>query len=171
MAHSPLLSKFKTLFISQGKPILDLACGNGRNGLYLHQQGFPVQFADKNNAAIERLKMDPLIDKNHCFCVDFENGDKILKVESYQAIIVYRYLHRPLMNQIREAIEPGGIIIYETFTTENRQFGRPNRDAFLLQHNELKEMFSNWLCLHYFEGIKHNPDRAIAQIVCQKPII
>jgi tellurite methyltransferase len=170
MAHSPLLTEFKTLLISQGKPILDLACGNGRNGLYLHQHGLPVQFADKNSKVLEVLQKEKLIQKQHCICIDFETGEKVLQTESYQAIVVYRYLHRPLMEQIREAVEPGGIIIYETFTTENRQFGRPNRDAFLLQPNELKEMFSNWHCLHYFEGIKHNPDRAIAQIVCQKPI-
>ena len=89
---------------------------------------------------------------------------------SYQAIIVFRYLHRPLIEAIKAAIEPGGLVFYETFTTENRQFGRPNRDAFLLNKNELKEMFHDWQCLHYFEGIKQQPNRAIAQIVCRKPI-
>jgi len=169
MPHSPLLNEFATLFHKQGKPILDLACGNGRNGLYLHKNGFPVQFLDKNSEAINTIQTSNNISELQCRNVDLETGKQVLSRNSYQAILVFRYLHRPLMAQIIDAIEPGGLIFYETFTTENRQFGRPNRDEFLLQPNELKEIFMEWQCLFYFEGIKHNPDRAIAQIVCRKP--
>lgn len=173
MPHSTpvneLLREYQTLFKQQGKPILDLACGTGHNGLYLHHKGFPVIFADKNNSPLASLKTQHLIKAEHCLNVDLETGRQVLATNSYQAIVVFRYLHRALIAEIKAAIEPGGLLIYETFTTENRQFGRPNRDDFLLQRNELKEMFCEWHCLHYFEGIKHNPDRAIAQIVCQKP--
>ncbi|GLS90265.1 type 12 methyltransferase [Psychromonas marina] len=170
MPHSPLLSQFKDRFKQQGKPILDLACGRGRNGLYLHQQHFPVQFADKNSGLLEQLQQQHNIQGQDCYPVDFETGAQHLVANSFQAILVFRYLHRPLMAQIKAAIEPGGFLIYETFTTQNRQFGRPNRDEFLLQPNELQEIFQDWHCLFYFEGIKVGPDRAIAQIVCQKPI-
>jgi tellurite methyltransferase len=171
MTYSLLLCEFKSLFRRQGKPILDLACGSGRNGLYLHQQGFPTQFADKNSALLTLLQTQSAIKKSECNCVDFEMGEQTLQKNSYQGIVVFRYLHRPLIDQIKDAIEPGGFLIYETFTVDNRQFGRPNRDAFLLQENELKTLFNDWHCLFYFEGIKHNPDRAIAQIVCQKPVV
>lgn len=170
MSHSPLLNQYQALFNRQGKPILDLACGGGRNGLYLHQQGFPVQFADKNSDLLNALQKDQKISQEHCLNIDFETAEQQLQANSYQAILVFRYLHRPLIAQIKEAVEPGGIVVYETFTRENRQFGRPNRDAFLLQKNELKTMFQDWQCHHYFEGIKAKPDRAIAQIVCQKPL-
>ncbi|MEH6452980.1 MAG: methyltransferase domain-containing protein [Psychromonas sp.] len=170
MSHSPLLSDFKHLFKQQGKPILDLACGSGRNGLYVQQQGFPIQFADKNSESLSQLQTQYAISADACDCIDFETGNQILRKHSYQGIMVFRYLHRPLMDQIKDAIEPGGFLIYETFTVDNRQFGKPNRDAFLLQKNELKTLFNDWRCLFYYEGIKHNPDRAIAQIVCQKPV-
>ena len=170
MLHSPLLSEFKNIFKQQGKPILDLACGSGRNGLFLHQQGFPTQFADKNADLLSDLQTLYAIKYGDCDCVDFESGEATLAKSHYQGMLVFRYLHRPLIPQIKAAIEPGGFLIYETFTTANRQFGRPNRDAFLLQQNELKTLFKDWHCLYYFEGIKHNPDRAIAQIVCQKPL-
>jgi tellurite methyltransferase len=168
MPHSPLIAAFQTHFSRQGKPILDLACGLGRNGLYLHTQGFSVQFADKNGQSLATLQSKHQIQTHHCLHVDFETGQPVLTPNRYQAILVFRYLHRPLMQQIKDAVEPGGLIIYETFTTENRQFGRPNRDDFLLQKKELKAIFEDWECLHYFEGLKHNPERAIAQIVCKK---
>lgn len=170
MSHSNLLTQFETQFKQQGKAILDLACGVGRNGLYLHNKGLPVHFVEQNKDALDELQSEHRIPATHCFNINLENGKPFLIENSYQAIVVFRYLHRPLMQQIKAAVEPGGLVIYETFTTDNRQFGRPNRDAFLLKKNELKETFQGWHCLHYFEGIKHNPDRAIAQIVCQKPI-
>ena len=39
----------------------------------------------------------------------------------------------------------------------------------VLNRGELKAIFSDWEVIFYFEGIKTNPERAIAQIVCQKP--
>ena len=170
MLHSPILTEFEYLFDNRGKPILDLACGNGRNGLYLHNKDFPVQFVDKNSVLLNDLQTQQQIKPQACLNMDLETGERVLIADSYQAILVFRYLHRPLMAQIKAAVEPGGLIIYETFTINNRQFGRPLRDDFLLQENELKEMFSDWDCLLYFEGIETNPDRAIARIVCKKPL-
>jgi len=171
MLHSNLLEKFQYLFNPHNKHILDLACGNGRNGLYLHNEGFPVQFLDKNSTLLHDLQTQNNIQPQDCFHMDLETGEQVLTANQYQAILVFRYLHRPLIKQIKEAIEPGGIIVYETFTIKNRQFGRPFRDDFLLQEHELKDMFSDWDCLHYFEGVEMSPDRAIAQIICQKPNI
>lgn len=167
--HSPLLAKYQHLFTAGEQSILDLACGHGRNGLYLHGLGLPVTFADYNHDALIALQTEHDINAQQCWQVDLETGETILPVDKYQAILVFRYLHRPLFAHIKQAVQSGGIVIYETFTTANRQFGRPNRDEFLLQPGELKAEFADWQCLHYFEGIQTNPDRAIAQIVCRKP--
>lgn len=169
MTVSALVQQYRGLFQPTGKPVLDLACGSGRNGLYLHQQQIPMIFADQNLTALTSIAATPAINDAQCWQVDFENGQQQLQANSYQGILIFRYLHRPLIADIKQAVCSGGIVIYETFTVENRQFGRPNRDAFLLQLGELKEMFSDWECLHYFEGIVRDPDRAIAQIVCKKP--
>lgn len=169
MIASPLLQQYSTLFQPSGKPVLDLACGAGRNGLYLHQQQIPTMFADQDPTALSSIAATSGVSAEQCWQVDFENGEQQLPANHYQGIVVFRYLHRPLIDDIKQAVCSGGIVIYETFTVENRQFGRPNRDAFLLQLGELKEMFSDWECLHYFEEIARNPDRAIAQIVCKKP--
>ncbi|QFI39362.1 tellurite resistance protein [Moritella marina ATCC 15381] len=168
MTAAVLLQQYGKLFQRTGKPVLDLACGTGRNGLYLQQQQIPTIFADKNQTALTSIAAVPSTDAKNCWQVDFEDGQQQLQPNSYQGVVVFRYLHRPLINDIKQAVCSGGIVIYETFTVENRQFGRPNRDAFLLQLGELKEMFSDWECLHYFEGIERDPDRAIAQIVCRK---
>jgi tellurite methyltransferase len=169
MSVSALLQQYSRLFQPSGKPVLDLACGIGHNGLYLQQQQIPTIFADQNPTALASIATMQNISTAQCWQVDFENGQQQLQPNSYQGIVVFRYLHRPLIDDIKQAVCSGGIVIYETFTVDNRQFGRPNRDAFLLHLGELKDMFCDWECLHYFEGIERNPDRAIAQIVCKKP--
>ncbi|WP_019613369.1 hypothetical protein [Psychromonas ossibalaenae] len=148
MSASALLKQHLSLLKQNAKPVLDLACGSGRNGLYLLKHNIPTVFADKSTLALEKITALALMPAPHCRQVDFETNQQHLQADSYQAIIVFRYLHRPLMEQIKQAVCSGGIVIYETFTIENRQFGRPNREQFLLQPGELKQLFNGWQCLY-----------------------
>jgi tellurite methyltransferase len=90
-------------------------------------------------------------------------------VESSGAILVFRYLHRPLVPFIKKALVKGGVLIYETFTVDQRRFGKPHNPRFLLKPGELLDWFEDWKVIHYSEGIVGQPQRAIAQIVCTKP--
>jgi len=165
--------------IDKQAPVLDLACGSGRNGLYLIESGIPVTFADVNAVAIEQLRQHASVVKNkqctNFWSIDFEQKGAIpLAGKSFAAIMVFRYLHRPLFEQIKQAILPNGLIIYETFTTVQVQFGRPKNPNFLLKANELLDVFSDWEILHSFEGIIESENdssqkQAIAQIVARKP--
>ncbi|WP_068545976.1 class I SAM-dependent methyltransferase [Thalassotalea crassostreae] len=172
MAHSSLLKDYLIELAVAEKlaPSLDLACGNGRNGRYLVSQGLDVVFADIKPSE------DPLpLDKATFWQVDFEQpSTSPLTGKSFSSILVFNYLHRPLMASIKQAIQPGGLIVYETFTTEQPQFGRPTNPKFLLKPKELLEHFDDWQVLHYFEGIVDKEDssnkKAIAQIVARKPL-
>lgn len=171
---SALLKQYQHLFNSDQGQVLDLACGKGQNGLYLRQRGINTLFADINQTALDTLMTEHNINEVNCWQADFEDTSQndVIKLSQLQlqGMMVFRYLHRALFTAIKQAIKPGGIVIYETFTEKNKQFGRPNRAAFLLKSEELKAIFSDWEIIHYFEGMKQNPDRAIAQIVCRKPM-
>ena len=162
-------------------PVLDLACGSGRNGLYLVEQGLPVIFADKNTDALAQIG-ECLADQGdslgrelaQLWPVDFEQpGSSPLASKTFGAVMVFRYLHRPLIPSIKNSIAPGGMIIYETFTLAQREFGRPKKDEFLLKAGELKACFADWQILHSFEGIvpagNEAGSQAIAQLVAFKP--
>jgi tellurite methyltransferase len=162
-------------------PVLDLACGTGRNGLYLLQENIPVVFADRDPTALQQVRTSletPLC--RDCrklaslWRVDFELAqDSPLAASAYGAILVFRYLHRPLLPDIRNAISPGGLLVYETFTVDQVAFGRPKNPDFLLRANELLDCFGGWTVLHSFEGIVESETgaakQAIAQIVAVKP--
>lgn len=178
--HSPLLEKYINPLkqLNSSLPILDLACGAGRNGLFCLKHNLAITFADKNEALLKSIQQSVSNNVNvtqdvNYWQVDFElENTNHLPVEAYSCILVYRYLHRPLFTQIKQAVMPRGLIIYETFIRAQAEFGRPTNPAFLLAENELKQAFSDWEILHYFEGIKISEtggkEQAIAQIVARK---
>ncbi len=149
---------------------LDIAMGSGRNAVYLARMGFNVEGVDisaeaVNNALSLARESGTTIKAE---AVDLETGFEILK-GYYDVIICFNYLQRSLIPQIKGGLRPGGIIVYETFIIEQATlFGKPKNPDFLLKHNELLDMFRDFRCLRYREGILE-ANKAAAGIVAQKP--
>lgn len=169
-----LLLRFAHLFTRRDLPgsILDLACGDGRNGIFLASRSLPVILADGSGAALREARRlarqaGAAVD---VWQVDLEGGEgDPLQGRSFGAILVFRYLHRPLLPSLRRALSGGGLLIYETFTTEQPRFGKPRNPEFLLRPGELLEWFGDWERIYYFEGIREEPPRAVAQLIARKP--
>jgi tellurite methyltransferase len=173
MPPNPLLERFAPLLQDENieGPILDLACGKGQNGLYLARLGFSVILADRDTAplrpvlSVAQARGESL----SLWTVDLEKGGNPLEENYYRAILVFRYLHRPLIPCLRKGVRKGGVLIYETFTKDQPQYGHPYNPSFLLNPGELRGWFQDWQLIYYFEGLLENPTRAMAQIVCRKP--
>ena len=151
--------------------VLDLACGTGRNGLFLLEHNIPVTFADNNRACLEeierRCEHNPLA---KTWLVDLETKDEDpLTGKIFDGILVFHYLHRPLFASLRNAVRPGGLIAYETFTRAQSRFGRPTNPDFLLEDGELVAEFADWQILQQFTGELEHPPRAIANLVARRP--
>ena len=58
-------------------------------------------------------------------------------------------------------------MVYETFIIDQAQFGKPRNPDHLLMHNELLNMFRDFRCLRYREGIIES-GKAIASIIAEK---
>lgn len=181
--YSPLLARYLTQLKTAADegPVLDLACGRGRNGLFLLENDIDVVFADNDPAALTqvqaKLATPQYRGREHLatfWAVDFEQSKTNPLIDhKFAGIIVYRYLHRPLFKHIKQAVNPGGLVIYETFTVDQPKFGRPHNPDFLLQHGELPGYFSDWSLLHSFEGVVTaggaETPQAIAQVVARRP--
>ncbi|NIQ39276.1 MAG: methyltransferase domain-containing protein [Proteobacteria bacterium] len=152
-------------------PILDLASGDCHNALYLAQRHLPTIACDKSAEVLSRGKKlaQQLGFAIEIWQVDLEQkGINPLPEDSYGGIVVFRYLHRPLIPCIRKALRLSGTLIYETFTVDQPRFGKPHNPNYLLGAGELRHWFHDWKIIHYFEGIKEDPRRSVAQLVCQK---
>ncbi len=162
---------FEALEISHG--VLDLACGSGRNGRYLLSRGVPVVFADVDGEKLASLSMAEVPDSTMMtlWKVDFEQAtESPLAGKTFDAIIVVNYLHRALIDSIKQAVKPGGLVLYETFTEQQRQFGRPSNANFLLKPQELKHWFEAWQTLHYEEQERVGPPSHVASLIARKPM-
>ena len=176
MSNQParLLLNHLDLFttVDPALPVLDLACGTGRNGMALAHQGLPLVFADRSATSLDLVQQQLAASdlSARIWLVDLEQpGSNPLVAREFSAIICFRYLHRPLFAAIRESLVSGGLLIYQTFTVDQVRFGRPKNPDFLLQAGELKSEFHNWDLLHYFEGVLQDPERSVAQMVARKP--
>ena len=126
-----------TKLLHKGK-ILDIAAGRGRNALYLGGLGFAVDAVDRNEQSLEELAaVARQRNLTHVTtrAVDLETDSNPLSWanESYDAVIVFYYLHRPLFPHLLHAVRPGGMLIYETFLIDNHlQYQHPRRKEFCL---------------------------------------
>jgi tellurite methyltransferase len=151
-------------------PVLDVAMGAGRNALYLSSKGFAVTGVDNDSEALRRAGENA---RARGLTVDIRPGDLesgyVIPAEAYRTIICFNYLHRPLFPALRAALRPGGVIVYETYTVDQARFGPPRNPDHLLRYNELLEVFRDYRCLRYHEGI-YDGRRAVAGIIAVKPL-
>lgn len=153
--------------LSKGRA-LDLAMGTGQNIIYLAKMGFKVEGIDISPQAVNRAmesagRVGVTIKAQ---IADLEDDYNIEK-DAYDLIICFNYLQRSLIPQIKDGLKKGGMIVYETFIVDQASFGKPSNPAFLLKYNELLDMFRDFRCLRYREGILPGP-KAIAGILAQK---
>ena len=127
-------------------PILDLACGGGRHGRWLLEQGHSVVFVDRDLSGLEDLGQTERC-RIVVFDLEAETGpaDFVSMVHDHigalAGIVVTNYLHRPLLPLLPNLLGEDGVLLYETFAIGNERFGRPKNPDFLLKENEL----ANWV--------------------------
>ncbi len=139
---SPWVARFAPL-VPKDARVLDLAAGSGRNGRYLMRKGCRAVFIDRNTDALQDLMNMPNttvisaeLEGRSC---PFGPGGP-LEAMTFDAVIVVNYLFRPLMAGLINAIAPGGVLIYETFSRGNEEFARPRNPDHLLRSGELLDV-------------------------------
>jgi len=144
---------------------LDLAMGEGRNGVYLATQGFDVLGLDISPIGLNKAQQlakhfNTTIQTR---VVDLENYQ--LEKNSYDVIICTYYMQRDLFNQIKASLKPGGMVLIETFNSDYLKYSRfPKK--YLLKHNELLEIFKDFKVIRY--QMYDDGKEAFSSIIAQK---
>ncbi len=127
---------------------LDIACGTGAVSLFLAASGFEVDAVDISDVALAALtQQHPRV---HAICADLDRFD--LAVNRYSLITNIRYLNRRLFPQITAALQPGGVLIFETFMkSKEKEMDRGFKRDYLLDEKELPEVFTALDIIHYAE--------------------
>ena len=163
LAPSPWVQRF-IRSIRPGGAVLDVACGSGRHARWLAHLGFEVDAVDR---APELFESPPQGVK--LLGADLEQGPWPYPGRRFDAICVIRYLHRPLLPVLVESLEPGGLLIYETFARGNERFGKPSNPAYLLVPGELLEAVRGRLRVVAYEDlVVEEPRPAALQRICAR---
>jgi SAM-dependent methyltransferase len=158
-APSEWLVRFEPL-LKRSARVLDVAAGSGRHSRWLCQQGHQVTAIDRDAEALSRSGA------SRTLCCDLENGDLPLRDESFDAVLVTNYLHRPLFGQLAAWLALEGVLIYETFAQGQEIFGRPQNRDFLLAPGELLRAFPQFLVVGYEHGIERRGQSRCVERLC-----
>lgn len=147
---------------------LDVACGRGRNALWLAERGLTVVAVDRDADAVAALA-DQARRRGlriTARVADLEAPDWTPGAAPFDVIAVFNYLHRPLLPRLVGALRPGGVLVYETFTQAQALVGRPRNPDFLLGPGELRRLTAPLAVLDEREG--EYEGRWIASIAARK---
>lgn len=135
--------------LSRGKKALDIAAGNGRNSLFLADQGFVVDAIDIADTGLSLFSgKHPNI---HPICADFDNFD--IPANHYDLIVNVKFLNRRLFPYIKAGLNPGGILIFQTLLDMLDSDQNPPEHAdYYLRQNELLHAFLALKILLYSEA-------------------
>lgn len=165
---SPLVVQF-TRDLAPGAA-LDLACGPGRNALYLAERGWRVFALDGSSVAIEHLNARAASSKLvvAATVIDLEQEDFGVPVGAMDLVLCCYYLQRNLIPRMQATLRPGGLLILMAHLADEDQPQGTSTRAF---PGELRELFRDWHILHYREGAPAESchRRAVAELVAQKP--
>lgn len=151
---------------------LDLACGAGRNAIFLATRGWGVTAIDGSRVALDQAKaaarshgietssIEPPISppappaprsgRVHLIEADLETFQ--LPREQFHLIVCIHYLQRSAFPAIEEGLVPGGVLLYETFTRAQLQFpSGPRNPEHLLETGELRAAFPTLTTIFFRE--------------------
>ena len=167
---NPFLKKHIYL-LPKGKA-LDMATGEGRNAVFLAQNGFEVDAVDISQMGLEKarkLAREKGV-KVNALLVDLDHYQ--IEKDRYDLIANFYFLKRRLIPKIRKGLKKGGKVIFETYLLEHRTLatGGPKQAKYFLKSTELLRLFKNFRILFYREGISREGGRrkAVASLIAQK---
>ncbi|TFG63757.1 MAG: class I SAM-dependent methyltransferase [Nitrospirales bacterium] len=148
-------------------PVLDLAMGEGRNGVFLAAKGYQVTGIDISEEGLKKAQALAAEYGVTLKTVVADLDTYEIPPNTFDVIICTYYLQRDLFPKIAAALKPGGMALIETYALDHLQYQPRFNKAYLLLPNELLTMLPGLRVIHYQEV--DTGQAAFASILAQKP--
>jgi SAM-dependent methyltransferase len=147
---------------------IDLACGTGRNALFLAEQRWTVTAVDASQTAIQILQQRAA-ERGLDIAIrvaDLTSPAFVLPHDAFDLVVIAYYLQRDLFTQLKPALRKDGIVLAIVHTPNEGEQPSYKRAA----PGELRSIFAGWEILHSYEGPSRDPAhrRPVAEIVAQR---
>ena len=140
---STIVEKYAPI-VAKGRA-LDIACGVGRNSIYLASVGYVVDAIDISAVALQELTqhLEKITDisKVHTKLIDIDSYTPV--EDSYELIVMINFLDRELIPKLAKALKIGGVLIIETYIYDEQNQKSHSNPDFLLQKGELASYFDS----------------------------
>lgn len=159
---------------------LDIACGTGRNALFLAHAGWYVDAIDISTAGLDRLRRAAQAHGLPVRCIEADLEDPLNlqaalnDTARYDLAIMMRYTNLPLVAVLSERVRAGGYVIVEEHLRTQAEVTGPRNPRFRVAPGALRAAAAGLEVIEYREGLVTDPDgrvAALAQLVARKPIV
>ncbi len=131
---------------------LDLASGLGANALFFAEKGLDTHAWDISSVALKKLKQNAKKNNLKVSVKQTQIEPNSLPKNTFDVIVLSRFLDRSLCNAIMDSLKLGGVLFYQTYVKEKLGSSGPKNPEFLLARNELLLLFSPLTVLVYREN-------------------
>ncbi|MEM1154268.1 MAG: methyltransferase domain-containing protein [Pseudomonadota bacterium] len=151
---------------------LDVACGAGRNAIYLATQSFTVDAIDISSAALDRGRVNAKALNDRISWIERDLDLPPVLDHLYQLVLLIHYVNLPLVKALVSQLDAAGLFICEQHLMIDEDVAGPRTASFRVQPGELLTAAATLDVLHYSESVVTDPggDKvALARLVAQAP--
>ncbi|MFT5098158.1 MAG: SAM-dependent methyltransferase [Candidatus Azotimanducaceae bacterium] len=162
--------------------VLCLADGEGRNGVYLAQQGHQITSVDMSSVGLEKAEKLATANKVAITTIQANLAEYDLGEAQWDCVVSI-FFHIPpklqeiIYPRIIRSLKPGGLLILESYTPEQLKFGTggPPVTELMLTLERARAAFGELAFLHaeelerdVVEGVGHTGRAAVIQLLARK---
>ncbi len=165
---SKLLTNFaEKIAVNSGDIVIDVACGYGRNAMYLASLGVPVVCIDINNDALDHIKSSIQLSSEQpkgygqltVLKLDLINDPWPFKDESIGTIVNIHFFHPNLIEKFARSLRIGGYLLIETIDGHGGNYLQLPPQRFI------KTKLNNLFDIKYLKEKKVGPSQSDASTV------
>lgn len=138
----PLLVRHRALLADRGLCI-DLAGGTGDNALYLQQLGYQALVVDGSEAGLRLCRHKARHHGLAPWLVAADLDRLPLPADTFDAVLVFHYLNRARIDDIRACLKPGGVLFFKTFNRRQARARPGFPEKYILRDGELDASFAD----------------------------
>ncbi len=142
--------------------VVDIAMGNGRDLIFLAEEGFWAVGIERSGEAIRLARAGAAWGPGLLGFVQADAAALPLKEGSAAGIIIFYFLLREMAEDVVRLLRKGGVLICETFLKRQNSIDRWRNPDYLLDDGELLHLFGGLETIFYEEGLRAEGGRARA---------
>ncbi len=150
---------------------LDIACGSGRNAIFLASRGFAVEALDISAVALAQARQAAAAAGAQLDWIEHDLDEGLPAAGSYQLVIQMHYVNAAITRSVPSLLAPGGVFICQQHLQTSEAVGGPQSPQHRVAAGELPQQVVDLEVLHYTEAFRSDPDGqrfALATLVARR---